>query len=192
LGSEGGGAELPAGAEGPAAPVGGAVVAVVPPGEQELPPGAPGHGGFFLPCFFFVVLEQLDAVPVVVVVVDGFFLVGLAVVDVVPGDAAGAAAATKSVWRAGWATWPAASAELSPARPAAAATAPAAASRPMRMRDIGTSLFRRGGRHHGPEVSGAPAAPGRATGAVPNFSAERGLPAQRGRNFLKKPEKAAP
>jgi hypothetical protein len=85
-----------------------------------------------LACFFFP-FEQFDAGPVVVVVdwFLPFFLLPALVVDAVPGWCA-----------AEWATWLAASAEVNPARPAAVARAPAAASRPMRMRDIGTSLFR--------------------------------------------------
>jgi hypothetical protein len=124
------------------------------PGPELFPPA--GHCDD-LACFFLP-FGQLDAGPVVgvvpvpvpgavvVVVVVGlflpFFLLAAWVVDAVPDDAAGAAADRAGWCAAGWATWLAASAELNPARPAAVARAPAAASRPMRMRDIGTSLFR--------------------------------------------------
>jgi len=54
----------------------------------------------------------------------------------------------------------------------------------MRMRDIGTSLFRCGGRRSGLAVR-PPAAMGTPQGTVLTFSAKRGLPAQVGTNYLK-------
>ena len=150
------------GAKGSPAPLAGAVVAVVPPVEHE--PEPVGHCDFFLPCFV-VGFEHgaagpvpvVVAVVVVVVVEDLVFFLLAWVVDVVPDDAA---AVDRPGWcTAGRATWLAASAEVNPARPAAAARAPATAKRPMRMRDIGTSLFHSradGSQRTG--LSGAPAA----------------------------------
>jgi hypothetical protein len=125
-----------------------AVVPLVSPvgqgAEPELPPGAVGHDGLVaFDGFFLFPAEHFAAGLVVVLVVPLFLLVGAwAVVDVVAGDGAGDAGAVAPGLARTWAVWPAASAELKPARPEATARVPAAASRPMRMRDIGTSLFR--------------------------------------------------
>src|SRR5439155_24784043 len=172
-GSAGAAPGVDEGALGSAAPLDGAVVAVVPPPghepDPELPPDPFGHCGF-LP---FLDFEQVDDLPVVVVVdvFLPFFLLPAFGMAAVPGDAVVAAADGPGRCTAVWTAWLAASAELNPASPAAVARAPAAASRPMRMRDIGTSLFRRGGRHLGrcPRRRRRGA---RHRGQVPNFSAE--------------------
>jgi hypothetical protein len=117
----------------------------------------------------------------------GHFVVGdepdffdlLAVLGV---GAAGAAARCNSVW--GTAEDPA-TAGVNPATAAAANVTAATPSRPMLMRDIGTSLFQLGDGAPGWR-SGASAAMGTPQGTVLTFSAETGLPAQLGTNYLKR------
>jgi hypothetical protein len=173
-------------------PEDGAVVVDVESPGQELPPELPPveHG-----CGGAVVVVVVEPLPFfglghfgpVVDVVDPFlpepdFPFFLAAV-VIAGPDGDAEAAARWISRRGTAALPA-TAGATKASAVTTTVAAATPSRPMRMRDIGTSLF------HSGDGSPGPACPGHRRRrarhrAVRNFSAEKGLPAQEGTKYLK-------